>query len=45
MMLIRRERKIHAQDEYVRGEKGSQKTKIEGGSQTGLEDEETKSCH
>jgi len=44
-MSIRRERNVHAQDEYVRGEKGSPKTKTEGGSQTGLEDEETESRH
>jgi hypothetical protein len=45
MMSIRRERNVHAQHEYVRREKGNQKTKTEGGSQTGLEDEETESRH
>jgi len=45
MTSIRRERKVYAQDEYVRDEEGRQKTKTEGGSQTGLEDEETESRH
>jgi hypothetical protein len=45
MMSIRRERNVHAQHEYVRNEKGNQKSKTEGGSQTGLEDEETESRH
>jgi hypothetical protein len=45
MMSIQRERNVDAQHEYVRGEKGSEKTKSEGGSQTGVEDEETESRH
>jgi hypothetical protein len=45
MTSIRPERKVHAQDEYVRDEEGRQTTKTEGGSQTGLEDEETQSRH
>jgi hypothetical protein len=45
MMSIRRERNLHAQHEYVRNEKGNQKPKTEGGSQTGVEDEETESRH
>jgi hypothetical protein len=45
MMSIRRERNVHAQHEYVRNEKGNQKPKTEGGSQTGVEDEETESRH
>jgi hypothetical protein len=45
MMSIRRERSVHAQHEYVGNEKGNQKPKTEGRSQTGLEDEEKESRH
>ena len=45
MTAIRRKGSVHAHDEYVRSEKGNQKKKTEGGSQTGLEDEKKQSRH
>jgi len=39
-VCIRRERNVHAQSEYVGGEKGDPKPETEVGSQTGGEDEE-----